>query len=68
MSIQTRKRIGLALILLAPVVFVIGFLVYYMFGFGYRPLIAMLFIGSLWTSGIMFVIGFIILLSWYRSR
>ena len=58
---------GLALILSGSVIFVICFLVYLRFGFG-SLIIQQLFIGSILISGILILVGFIILLSWYKSK
>ncbi|MGD9382172.1 MAG: hypothetical protein PVI03_06975 [Candidatus Thorarchaeota archaeon] len=63
---ETKKKAGIALILLGPVILVVGFLVYYRYGFGGG--LDWLMLGSLGISVIMVLIGFIILLSWYKSR
>ena len=66
MLLQTRKRAGIALILLGPAILVVGFLVYYRYGFGGG--LGWLMLGSLGISVIMVLIGFVMLLSWYIAR
>ncbi|MHA2384594.1 MAG: hypothetical protein ACXAEE_00110 [Candidatus Thorarchaeota archaeon] len=63
---ETKKKTGIALILLGPVILVVGFLVYFRYGFGGG--LGWLMLGSLGISVIMVLIGFIMLLSWYSSR
>ncbi|MHA2004823.1 MAG: hypothetical protein ACW960_12045 [Candidatus Thorarchaeota archaeon] len=66
MLLETKKKTGIALILLGPVILVVGFLVYFRYGFGGG--LGWLMLGSLGISLIMVLIGFIMLLSWYSSR
>jgi hypothetical protein len=65
MLLETRKRAGIALVLLGPVILVVGFLVYYRYGFG-RGL-DWLMLGSLGISVIMVLVGFVMLLTGYIS-
>lgn len=66
MLLETKKKTGIALILLGPVILVVGFLVYFRYGFGGG--LDWLMLGSMGISVTMVLIGFVILLSWYTSR